>query len=95
MKNLRIFQTMAVFLTCTLNSCASTAYLETPLVQKQIRFSEQDLYWNTCKKEKSIWGKITSKENCAEYLEEKFTKDDFKKLKEANFRCISIDTYHD
>ena len=60
---------------------------------KQIRFSENDfLYWNTCKKEKSIWGKLTSKENCAEYFEEKFTKEDFKKLKDANFRCMSIDS---
>lgn len=65
-----------------------------PLSQKRLRFSPDGyLYWETCKKEKSVFGKIFSKENCKEYYEERFTNEDFKKLKELNFRCMSIDTW--
>jgi hypothetical protein len=69
--------------------------LQTPLSQKRLRFSDNSLGWSTCQKEKSIWGKLTSKENCKEYLEEKFLPEDFKKLKDANFRCMSIDTFNE
>lgn len=94
MKNLRINLMMAVLAIFISNSCASQTYLQTPLSQKRLRFSEQGfLYWETCKKEKSILGKIFSKENCKDWHREKFTSDDFKKLKELNFRCMSVDTW--
>ena len=83
---------MAVYLICMTSCSGSQLYSETALTHKRLRFSEQGyLYWTTCKKEKSFWGKITSKENCEEYLEEKFTQADFLMLKKANFRCMSID----
>ena len=82
---------LAVFIS---SSCASQTYLQIPLSQKRLRFHEAGyLYWITCKKEKGIFGKLTSKEDCAEYLTEKFLPSDFKKLKDANFRAMSIDTY--
>lgn len=94
MKNSKIILTMVSFLSAMAISCASQTYLQTPLSQKRLRFHEAGyLYWKTCKKEKGIWGKLTSKENCAEWFEEKFFPSDFKKLKDANFRALSIDTY--
>lgn len=64
-------------------------FLQTPLSQKRLRFHQDGyLYWKTCKKEKNFWGKLTSKENCEEYLTEKYTTEDFKKLKDADFRCV-------
>lgn len=94
MKKSKTFLMMGALLSSITISCASQTYLQTPLSQKRLRFHEQGyLYWITCKKEKGIWGKLTSKENCAEWLTEKFMPSDFKKLKDANFRAMSIDTY--
>lgn len=90
MRSLNLYPMMAALVLSISVSCASQLYLNTPLVERVLRFSDHDLYWSTCEVYKGFWGSLTSKDNCKTYQTTRYPTSTYKQLGQSGFKCMVV-----